>query len=114
MSNSKLGERLVALRGGLSQGEFAKKLGISRNTLGRYENGLRAPDADFLLLLVEEFGIDANWLLLGVGEPPTPKLSPRESALIANYRASPEEARRSVETTAALLAQPKKDVDKVG
>lgn len=95
----------------MPQGEFAQRYGLNRNTLARYENGVNDPSASFLKALIEDFGLDANWLLLGVGEPPQVELSPRESALIANYRASPEEGRRSVETTAALLAQHPKNED---
>jgi transcriptional regulator with XRE-family HTH domain len=112
MAFETLGDRIAHVRGGLTQQEFAERLGISRNTLVRYENNKRIPDAEFLCMLARNFGADPQWLLMG-GEPPM-ELSPRESALIANYRASPEEAKRSVETTAALFAQPKMDVDKAG
>ncbi len=105
MPKSTLGERIASLRGSMSQLEFAGMFDVSRNTLSRYENNSRTPDAEFLQKLVAEFKLDANWLLLGVGEPPTLELSSREAALIANYRASPEEGRRSLETTSALLAK---------
>ena len=80
-------------------------MGISRNTLVRYENNKRTPDADFMQELVRRYGVDANWLLLGAEGPPKPELNSRETALIANYRASPEEGKRSLETTSSLLAQ---------
>lgn len=114
MSFDSLGERIALIRGELTQQDFAERLGVSRNTLVRYENNKRLPAADFLQLLISDYGADPQWLMMG-GEPPK-GLNSRESALIANYRASPEEGRRSLETTSALLAksQTKKDVKKAG
>lgn len=111
MSDETVGDRIKSVRGGVSQEEFAKRYGLNRNTLARYEKGDNDPSASFLKAISKDYGIDANWLLFG-GERPEPKLSPRESALIANYRASPEEGRRSLETTSALLAQSNKKVKK--
>jgi transcriptional regulator with XRE-family HTH domain len=79
---------------------------VSSKTLIRYESDERIPPSDFIQRLVLELGVDANWLLLGVGEPPKPELTPREAALLDNYRHIPsEEAKRSIETTSAYLAQ---------
>lgn len=114
MSSETLGQRLAQVRGGLSQQEFADRIGVSRNTLVRYENNRRVPDATTLQRIIEDYEVDANWLLLGVGEPPKPELSPREACLIANYRASPEEGQRSVETMASLLAKRDKDLKDAG
>jgi len=64
----------------------------------------RIPE-DFLIKVLEVFGVDANWLLLGVGEQPKPELTPREAALLDNYRHSPEEGKRSAEESVALFAK---------
>ena len=112
MSDDTLGRRIAFIRGGMTQGDFAKGLGIGRNTLLRYEKGENEPPASILQKLITDFGADPQWLLMG-GEPPM-DLSARESALIANYRASPEEARRSLETTSALLAQSSKKMKDAG
>lgn len=105
MSEDNIGARIRIIRGNVPQDEFAKRHGVNRNTLGRYEKGTNDPNASFLASLIDAYGVDANWLLLGVGEPPTPELTPREAALLDNYRHSPEEARRNLEKTSALLAQ---------
>ena len=112
MSKSTIGERLKEARGDVSQAEITKKYGLGKNTLSNYETGVTPPKLEFLMSFIKDFGLDANWLLFGKEQAEKPELSPRESALIANYRASPEEARRSVETTVALFAQPKKKVKK--
>jgi len=62
-----LPKRILAIRGGLSQSEFALKLGVAQNTLGRYERGERTPDADFLTAMVDQLGVSAEWLLRGAG-----------------------------------------------
>lgn len=66
----------------------------------------RIPE-DFLIKFLKVFEVDANWLLLGIGDPPKPELTPREAALLDNYRNSDEAAQKTLETTSALLAQQK-------
>ncbi|MGE4293926.1 MAG: helix-turn-helix domain-containing protein [Desulfovibrio sp.] len=106
MSEDNIGARIRIIRGSVPQDEFARRHGVNRNTLGRYEKGTNDPNASFLASLIDAYGVDANWLLLGVGEPPKPELTPREAALLDNYRHIPsEEAKRSIETTSAYLAQ---------
>jgi transcriptional regulator with XRE-family HTH domain len=98
----------------MTQGEFANRLGVGRATLIRYEKDENEPTASVLQILIKDFGADPQWLLLGAGQPPHPELSRREACLIANYRASPEEGQRSVETMASLLAKRDKDLKDVG
>lgn len=49
-------------RHGLSQEEFAKRIGISNATISRYEAGLRAPDIETILAIADEFKVPVNWL----------------------------------------------------
>lgn len=105
MPSGSLGDRIRQLRGDVSQTDFARKYGLSKNTLWGYENGASDPKASFVMNLIADFGIDANWLLFGKGEAPVPTLTPREAALLDNYRHSPEEEQRSLETMCALLAK---------
>ncbi len=57
--------RLKALREaiGISQEAFAKALGVSRATIGYYENGSRLPDIAFLNVLVMKTGCNIHFLL---------------------------------------------------
>jgi transcriptional regulator with XRE-family HTH domain len=57
--------RLKALREaiGISQDAFAKALGVSRATIGYYENGSRLPDIAFLDVLVTKTGCNIHFLL---------------------------------------------------
>lgn len=56
-------ERLYELRGNRSQEEFAKFLGISRPSLGSYENGNRVPNAQILKKISGKCGVSTDYLL---------------------------------------------------
>ena len=46
-----IGQRIREVRGSEAQADFAAKLNVGQTTIGRYEKGSRAPDAEFILLL---------------------------------------------------------------
>jgi transcriptional regulator with XRE-family HTH domain len=82
-----IGKRIEALRGNLSQADFAAKLGVDRKTIGTWERGERLPDTRALLSLWGEFDADPAWLLTGGGFAPTATDDERE--LIALFRSAP-------------------------
>lgn len=47
----------------LTQEELAKKLKISRSTIGMYENGSREPDYEMLEMIADFFNVDIDYLL---------------------------------------------------
>lgn len=49
---------------GLSQKEFAKKIGVTEQGLGNYLNG-RIPKADVLIRIKQMFNLSIDWLLTG-------------------------------------------------
>ncbi len=71
-----LRERLNELLGGMSSTEFAKKIGLSRQTVGFYLNGDRIPDSETLLQICEKCGVSADWLL-GLTPEDTPDQTTR-------------------------------------
>lgn len=50
---------------GITQGELAKRVGVSLQTLNKYEKGHRTPDARLLGAIAKELGCDPGWLLSG-------------------------------------------------
>lgn len=62
---SKFDEMLIYLRkrADLTQVELAKKLGVSRSTIGNYEKGIRTPDYEMLEKIADFFNVDLNFLL---------------------------------------------------
>lgn len=64
-----MGERLKELRKslGLTQQEFADRLGIKRNAITNYEVGRNAPADMVVSLICREFNVSENWLRTGEG-----------------------------------------------
>lgn len=56
-------ERFCSLRGSKTQAEFAEFIGISRPTVGFYENGERLPDALVLRKIAKKCRVSVDWLL---------------------------------------------------
>lgn len=66
---STIGDRLRWVRGQVTMDDLAEKLQVHRNTVARYENGDRMPDANYLNKVIEKFqNINPAWLLTGEGE----------------------------------------------
>jgi transcriptional regulator with XRE-family HTH domain len=61
----RLGERIKSAREkmGLTQGQVAKILGISRGAVGQWEIGLGAPATERLGMLSGYLGVSLDWLL---------------------------------------------------
>ena len=53
----------LRIKMGLSQQEFAKKLGVSSTTLYRYENGINEPSIDTLIKMADIFGTSVDNLI---------------------------------------------------
>lgn len=62
---STLGERIRSIRGKRSREEFSNKYGIHRNTLERWEKGLRVPPESFLLAISAGENVDFGWVKNG-------------------------------------------------
>lgn len=52
----------------LTQTEFASRLGLTQNTVTRYETGDRNPSTAVLSLIVKAYGVNEEWLRTGEGE----------------------------------------------
>lgn len=59
----------VRKKAGLTQQEFADRLGISRSNIGNYESGSRAPIDAAIKLICSKFAVNETWLRTGEGEP---------------------------------------------
>lgn len=60
-----LGDRIRTVRGSLNQGDFAKAIGINRNSLRAYEKGRAQPNAQTIATMCSVFCVNPFWLLLG-------------------------------------------------
>ena len=63
--------RIIELRKNLNltQDEFAKKIGLSRNFIWMIEKGDRIPSDRTVADICRTFGVDEIWLRDGIGEP---------------------------------------------
>jgi transcriptional regulator with XRE-family HTH domain len=62
-------DRIKFIRGSLAKVEFARALGIYRNTLSNWENNKGLPDFERLQIIHKKFKVNINWLLSGEGKP---------------------------------------------
>jgi transcriptional regulator with XRE-family HTH domain len=70
LKNSSFSTRLRNLREslGLTQAEFAEKLGIPRTSLFNYEKGVSVPTGDFIYTLGTNLRVNFDWFFTGEGE----------------------------------------------
>lgn len=92
------------LRLELTQDELAANVGVSKRSYCAYESGETAPSAKLLAALVG-MGVDVAFLLTGQRSPGASSLTADESALLDNYRHSPEAARAALRATSDLFAK---------
>lgn len=60
-----IGQKIFTLRSekGLSQEELADIIGVSRHTIGKWENDVMNPNAENISKICDIFGVDANYLI---------------------------------------------------
>lgn len=77
--------RIKALRKalGMTQQEFADRIGSVQNTITGYETGRRVPSNQVIALMVRAFNVNETWLRTGVGEMFTPVTPDEEIAQFA-------------------------------
>ncbi len=68
-----LGQRLCQLRGraGLSQDALAERLGVSRQSVSKWETDASVPDLDKLVRLSQIFGVTLDELVKGTADAPS-------------------------------------------
>ena len=67
-----LADKIIELRkkNGWSQEELAEKVGVSRQSVSKWEGALSVPDLDKILLMSQIFGVSTDYLLKDeFGEP---------------------------------------------
>lgn len=53
----------LRIKSGITQQQMAEKLGLSRSTIGMYENGEREPSFEILENIADLFNVDMNYLI---------------------------------------------------
>ena len=82
---------------GLTQGEFAERLGLTRNFISLIENGNRVPSDRTISDICREFGISENWLRTGEGNMRIPMSRDEEIAdMVGKALSGDNEFKKSV------------------
>lgn len=72
----------------MTQQEFAKRIGVKRNTIGQYEIGRNEPIDTVINLICREFNVNEKWLRNGEGEMFNPAPTDTLDQLAEKYRLS--------------------------
>ena len=103
-----LADKIIELRkkAGYSQEELAEKMGVSRQSVSKWEGALSIPDLDKILLLSQIFGVSTDYLLKDEFGEELPE--PKEEISESKFRkVSMEEANSFIkvkEETAPMVA----------
>lgn len=105
-----MNERIKDLRKalGLTQQEFADRLGIKRGAVANYEIGRNTPIDSVIILLCREFRVNETWLRTGEGEMFQSVDREKEiAAFVASVLGDPEKdfQRRFISVLAQLSAE---------
>lgn len=96
--NKTIGYRIAAVRGevGESQADLAAALGVKREMVNYWENGVRPIKADMIVAIAKKYGVSADYLL-GFTNPDV-KTPAIETRAICDYTGLSEEAIRKLHT----------------
>ena len=75
----KLSEKILSLRTarGLSQGDLAEKLEVSRQSVSKWETGQSVPDLDKIIKIADLFGVTVDELVREGEKPEPPESEPQ-------------------------------------
>ena len=82
-----MNERIKQIRRelGLTQQEFADRIGLKQNSIALIESGKRNISDQAVLSICREYGINEEWLRTGKGEKMVPDASDELEALVKKY-----------------------------
>lgn len=82
-----MNERIKQIRRelGLTQTEFAERIGLKQNSIALIESGKRNISDQAILSICREYGVNEEWLRTGTGEKMTPDASDELGALVKRY-----------------------------
>ena len=67
---------------GMTQREFADRIGVSRNTIAAYETDARVPIDAIIVSICREFNVNEDWLRTGM------EICTQKSTLISNFQST--------------------------
>lgn len=85
---------------GLSQESFAEKLGVSRQSVSKWESGTALPDTDKIIAMSELFGVSTDYILKN--EPSVPE--PEQTAEVIPMKKAKKKRGKPIKIIALILA----------
>lgn len=78
------------LAANMTQEELAKRIGVSKNAISNYENGVSTPKLELLCAIMKHLEVDANYLYGVSNGENLMRLLPHEREVVIAYRSHPE------------------------
>jgi len=102
-----LGEKIIQMRKQKewSQEELASQLGISRQSVSKWESGASIPELDKIVSMSRLFGVSTDYLLKEEMEESAPAILPKEEISDPQRSVSLEEATGFLELTRKTAAK---------
>ena len=95
--------RAVRIAAGLTQPEFAEKLGLTKNFISLIENGQREPSERTIRDICRVFSVNESWLRTGEGDMKKPQTRDEQLAeIFAAVQLSDDAKARLVKAFASL------------
>ena len=94
---------------GYTQQQLSEMIGVSQQTLQKYETQKHEPDIESLKKLADIFGVTVDYLVghTTAGEDPNYGISESEFLIIENFRKLDKDTRNDIEHIISKLAQRK-------
>lgn len=93
---------------GLNQTELSSRIGLSKNAVSNYENGVSNPNVDVLYRLFQELDVDANYLFQDDIPLQKMSLTNEEKNIVVHYRDLNERGQKMLKEYMRLLREDKK------
>lgn len=93
---------------GLNQTELSLRIGLSKNAVSNYENGVSNPNVDVLYRLFQELDVDANYLFQDDIPLQKMSLTNEEKNIVVHYRDLNERGQKMLKEYMRLLREDKK------
>lgn len=109
-----MNERIKATRkaSGLTQSEFAERIGASRDKMASYETGRVVPSDTVLKMISREFSVSFAWLKTGEGPMEDPVVDDAvETKILNSYQNMPDRLRMLVDALVEMDSEWWKTLD---
>lgn len=99
MDNITIGKKIIAVRQklGLTQKEFGRRIGVTKQALSSWEHGRTLPDIIILTQIATMFGLSLNDFIVNPIIEPGEGITAKEYNVVQKLRASNPDTRHGIE-----------------